>query len=147
LRGSLDEVTLLVRRGAEEIRVTGRWPAAESVLDRRGLVLAGAMFADAGVMARGHLAPEYALMVHSVEPGSEAEVLEVRPYDVLVSADGAPVPSLDALARLVARSRREGRPVQLMLLRFAPENSVQLFEFHGRALPVEGTAWVRPGRP
>jgi S1-C subfamily serine protease len=86
-------------------------------------------------------------MVHSVEPGSEAEVLEVRPYDVLVSADGAPVPSLDALARLVARSRREGRPVQLMLLRFAPENSVQLFEFHGRALPVEGTAWVRPGRP
>lgn len=146
LRGSLEAVTLRVRRGGVETTLEGRWPAAPSILDRRGLTVAGALFADAEVMTHGHLSPDYALMVHSVEPGSEAQVLDVQIFDVLVGADGQPVPSLEALAGILAKARTAGRPVQLMLLRFAPESEVSLFEFQGRSLPVEDAAWVEAPR-
>ncbi|MCU0976024.1 MAG: trypsin-like peptidase domain-containing protein [Steroidobacteraceae bacterium] len=146
LRGSLDRVTLRVRRSGGEVSVEGRWPGAPSILARRGLTVAGALFAEAEVMTHGHLSSDYALMVHSVEPGSGAEVLDVESFDVLVSADGQRVPSLEALAGIAARAREAGRPVQLMLLRFAPEGDVRLFEFHGRSLPVEDAAWVEAPR-
>jgi S1-C subfamily serine protease len=146
LRGSLDEVTLRVRRAGEDTTVRGRWPGAPAIVERRGLTVAGALFADAEPMTHGHLSPDYALMVHSVEPGSEAQVLDVQAFDVLVSADGVPVPSLEALASLRARARSAGRPLRLMLLRFAPESEVNLFEFHGRSLPVEDSTPVEAPR-
>jgi membrane-associated protease RseP (regulator of RpoE activity) len=146
LRGGLDDVTLVVQRGEARVSVTGSWPKAGSILERRGLSVAGALFAEAEAMASGHLSPEYALMVHHVGPGSEAEVLEILPYDVLVSANGEPVPSLDALAQILSRAAKAGRPLQLMLLRFAPESAVHLFEFQGRTLPVEDVGWVQAPR-
>ena len=147
LRGRLDAVALVVRRSGAELTVSGTWPKPPAVVGRSGLSVSGALFAEAESLIRGHLTGDYALMVHHVAPGSDSEVRELAPYDVLVSADGAPVPSLEAFAAVIAQARAAGRPVGLILLRFSGEDSEQLFEFHLRTLPVDEAGWVRSSAP
>ncbi len=142
LRGHLGAMALSVRRNGELLTISGSWPKPSAIVERSGLRVSGALFAEAESLVRGHLVGDYALMVHHVAPGSESEVREVASYDVLVSADGAPVPSLEVLAAASMRARAAQRPLQLILLRFAGEDSEQLFEFQLRALPVDEVSWA-----
>ncbi len=144
LRGKLGDVALFVRRGDAIVKVTGSWPPAARILERRGLMVAGALFADAEPMTRGHLAQEYALMVHHIEPGSDAEAAAIQQFDLLVSVDHQPVGSLEALYAAIERARKENRPLQVTLLEFASEAVTELFVYQQRVLPAEDVEWVTP---
>lgn len=146
LRGHLSEVQLIVQRGDTATKVTGSWPSVPPIVDRRGLMVAGALFADAELMTAGHLDQRYALMVHHVEPGSEAEAVALREYDLLVSVDGQPVPSLEALDAAVRQAKQENLQLELILLQLTGEDVAQLFAYQQRVLPAEGAEWVRSSR-
>ena len=144
LRGRLDGTTLQVRRGGKLVELPGRWPPAARVTERRGLWISGALIAEAEPLTGGLLAGEPALMVHFVSPGSEAESAGLVPFDLLMSADRAPV---DSLATLLARARRADaadQPLELMLLRLTSEVHDELFINQLRLLSVEDLQEVGP---
>lgn len=137
LRGSLDAVSLRVRREGRETELHGKWPAASLLTERRGLWIDGALFGEADRVTGGLVAGEPALMVHHVDPGSEAEAAGLLPFDLLVSADRRPAGTLASLQDAARRAARERRPVELMLLRIGAENSDELFLHARRLLPAE----------
>ena len=141
LRGHLGDVRLTVRRNGRELQVQGPWPAAPSVTERQGLWIAGALFAEAEPVTMGLIAGGPALMVHHVDPGSDAEGAALDAFDLLVSANGRPVDSLAALAGIAAAA---DEPLDLLLLRFASETQPGLFVYEHRLLPVSGVEPVGP---
>jgi S1-C subfamily serine protease len=144
LRGSLDSVSLKVRRNGQEIEVRGKWPQAAKLTERRGLWIDGALLAEAERTTGGLIVGAPALMVHHVESGSEAESAGLLPFDLLVTADRAPVDSLAALEQAAQRAAREQRPLELMLLRMGSENTDELFIHGRRLLPVEDLRRIGP---
>jgi regulator of sigma E protease len=64
------------------------------------------------------------VLVSSVEPGSAAEQGGLRPGDLIVSVDGAPVGSFGSFAELVRTSG--GRPLQLVFARNGELHSVAI---------------------
>ena len=144
LRGSLGQVSLTVRRDGRVIVVAGQWPVASKVTERRGLWISGALFADAESLTMGLVGGTSGLMVHHVEPGSDAEGTALQAYDLLVSADGRPVDSLATLAKLSMADAAAGRPLELLLLRFTSETRDELFVYQRRALPVTEVEIIGP---
>lgn len=144
MRGRLDDAALRIRRDGRVLAVRGRWPAAEQVTARRGLGISGALFAAAEPLTRGLIAGPPAVMVHHVEPGSEADAAGLMAYDLLVSADGAPVDSLGTLRARASTAAAAARPLELLLLRFTPETHEELFVHERRLLPVEGLRVIGP---
>ena len=140
LRGQLDEVVLHVGRDGREVVLRGSLPAVPLLTERRAFGIAGAYFAET---SRSRLAPligEGRLMVHHVDPASEADQLAVRSYDVLVSANGEDVASVDALAAIAQRAEREQSELELVLVRLFDRNIDELITYHRRVLtPTELT--------
>jgi S1-C subfamily serine protease len=135
MRGRLDSVALAVERDGNVIDVSGRWPAAARVLDREGLLVTGALFAGTPPGITSVLAAPAALMVHHVDPGSEAEAGDLRPYDLLFSVDGERVATLQQLQDLADKARRQRRELEMVVMRLSDDG--ELFEYHRRVLPVE----------
>jgi S1-C subfamily serine protease len=144
LRGHLDSVSLRVRRDGRKLTLNGRWPPAARITERRGLWLDGAVFADADSITAGLIVGSPALMVHHVESGSEAETAGVMHYDLVVTADRAPVASLDALLQRARQAQARHQPLELMLLRIGVDTSDDLFVYERRLLPVEEISPVGP---
>lgn len=144
LRGRLDQVSLRVQRDGREVEVAGRWPAAPKITERRGLAVSGALVAEAEPLTLGLIADNPALMVHYVAAGSEAESAGLAAFDLIMSADGEPVGSLDGFAQRARASATSGRPIELMLLRIGSENQEQFFIYQRRLLPVEELKAVGP---
>jgi S1-C subfamily serine protease len=144
LRGHLDATSLTVRRGDREIVVAGKWPVAPKVTERRGLWISGALFADAEPLTMGLVSGTPALMVHHVDPGSDAEGTALQVYDLVVSADGRPVDSLATLAKLARDAAAAKEPLDLMLLRLTSETREELFVYQQRALRVSEVEMVGP---
>jgi len=144
LRGHLDAVSLVVMRDGKEVAVQGRWPAAGKVIERRGLWVSGALFAEAEPLTGGLIAGAPNLMIHYVEPGSEAEAAGVAAFDLLMSAQGAPMDSLASLLKLAQRAASDDRPMELMLLRLASEMKEDLFVHQQRTLSVTELQAVGP---
>jgi serine protease DegQ len=140
LRGQLDHVVMHVERDGREIVLRGSMPAVPLLTQRRAFGIAGAYFAES---SRSRLAPligEGRLMVHHVDPASEADQLSVRSYDVLVSANGENVDSVDELATIAQRAEREQRDLELVLVRLFDHNIDELITYHRRVLtPTELT--------
>jgi S1-C subfamily serine protease len=147
LRGHLADVNLDVRRNGKVVRVQGRWPAAAKMIEREGLWISGALFADADVFTAGLLAGQPALMVHHVEPGSEAESSGLQPVDLLTAADGQPVRTLAELEAAARRAAAAKRPLELMFLRLTSEDQSALFAYQHRYLEPSEIAWVGPKAP
>jgi len=147
LRGHLDNVTLTVRRNGAVTVVKGRWPAEPLLTRREGLWLSGALFADAASFTAGQIAGAPALMVHHVEPGSEAEAVGLQKDDLVVSAGEQGVDSLATLEGAARRAAAAGRPLELMLLRLTDEDQNVLFQYQHRYLEVADLARVRPPSP
>ena len=145
LRGNLDNVSLEVRRNGQIVKVQGRWPAAAKMITREGLWISGALFADAELFTAGLLAGEPALMVHHVEPGSEAESSGLQPVDLLTAAGGQPVRSLTDLEAAARRAAAAGRPLELMFLRLTSEEQSALFAYQHRYLDASEIERVGPG--
>ena len=144
LRGHLDPVSLRVRRDGRELTLHGRWPPAAKITERRGLWLDGAVFAGAESLTAGLIVGLPALMVHHVDPGSTAETAGVMHYDLVVTADRAPVASLDALLQRARQAQARHQPLELMLLRIGDDTSDELFVYERRLLPVEEISPVGP---
>jgi S1-C subfamily serine protease len=137
LRGRLDAVGLRVRREGRETELRGSWPAAPRLIERRGLWIDGALFGEAERVTGGLVAGGPVLMVHHVDPGSEAESAGLLPFDLLVTADRRAAESLASLQQSARLAARERRPLELMLLRIGAENSDELFLHVRRLLPAE----------
>jgi serine protease Do len=144
LRGHLDAVTLRVVRDGGQVDVTGHWPSAAQVTERRGVWISGALIADAEPLTNGLIAGSPTLMVHHVSPGSAAESAGLTTYDLLVSVDRAPVDSLATLLQRARAARAADRPLELMLLRLTPETQDVLFTHQRRLLPVEDLQQIGP---
>jgi S1-C subfamily serine protease len=144
LRGHLDDVTLSVKRNGAIVTLKGRWPAAASLTERKGLWVSGALFSDAELFTAGLLSGEPALMVHHVEPGSAAETAGIQPEDLLTSANGQTVASLAELETVAKRAAAADRPLELMFLRLTSEEQSTLFAYHHRYLDASDIAWVGP---
>jgi hypothetical protein len=144
LRGHLDSVTLRVLREGRQIDLQGRWPRAARITERRGVWISGALIAEAEPLTSGLITGSPALMVHHVSPGSEAESAGLMNYDLLVSADRAPVDSLAALLQRAREHDTAGRPLELMLLRLTSETENALFVHERRLLPVQDLQQVGP---
>jgi len=144
LRGRLDVVQLWVMRDGREVDVAGHWPAAAKVTERRGLSVSGALIAAAEPLTLGLIAGNPALMVHHVAPGSEAESAGLAAFDLLMSADGESLNSLDALAQRARAAAAGGQPIELMLLRIGSETQEQFFIYQRRLLPVDDMRPVGP---
>lgn len=144
LRGRLDAVRLELLRDGKPVTVTGRWPAAAPIVERRGLWVSGAIFAGADQTTGGLVTGTPALMVHHVSPGSEAESAGLETFDLLTSVDGRAVDSLATLGRLAVDAGRTGRSLRLLLLRLTGEDDARLFRYELRELPVSGIEEVGP---
>jgi S1-C subfamily serine protease len=144
LRGRLNDVSLTVLRGGEEIIVEGAWPAATRVTERQGLWISGALFAESEILTGGQVGGSPALMVHFVEPGSEAESAALQVIDLLVSANGQSVDSLAALATIASRAADQEEPLEMLLLRLASADRSELFVYQRRALPTTSVELVGP---
>jgi S1-C subfamily serine protease len=144
LRGQLNEVSLTVLRGGDEVIVDGSWPAAAKVTERRGLWVSGALFAESELLTGGQVGGSPALMVHFIEPGSEADSAALQVIDLLVSANGQTVDSLAALATIASRAAEQEEPLELLLLRLASADRAELFVHQRRALPTTSVELVGP---
>lgn len=144
LRGHLDDVRLKVRRDGREITVRGQWPTAPLITERQGLWIAGALFADAEPLTMDLIAGTPALMVHHVDPGSDAEGAALQVFDLLVSANGRPIDSLAALQALSKKADAADEPLDLLLLRFTSETRQELFVYQRRLLPAADIEMVGP---
>lgn len=144
LRGHLDAVSLVVTRDGKEVAIQGQWPAADRVTERPGLWVSGALFAEAEPLTGGLIAGAPKLMIHYVSPGSEAEAAGLVAYDLLMSAQRAPVDSLASLLKLAQRAETDDQPLHLMLLRLASEMKEDLFVHQQRTLSVTELETVGP---
>lgn len=144
LRGDLAEVALRVARNGRETIVRGKWPAASRITERRGLWLSGALFAEAEPLFYGQIAGASQLMVHHVQAGSTADIAQLSPFDLLVSADGEPVDSLATLQRLAERARHEQRELPMLFLRMGSEGRNRLFAYEHRLLDAAEVEAIGP---
>jgi S1-C subfamily serine protease len=144
LRGRLDQVSLVVDRDGRQVTVEGSWPPAQRILERKGLWVSGALFAEADPTTAGLVTGSPALMVHHVSPGSVSELATLTHYDLLVSADGQPVASLGELEQLARAAATAHRPLRLMLLRLTGETETRLFGYAMLELPVSEVEIVGP---
>jgi len=144
LRGRLDQVRLTVLRDGRPTVLTGSWPAAPKITERRGLWISGALIAESEPLTAGLINGGPTLMIHHVEPGSDAEGASLSPFDLLVSADGRRVDSLDALQTLAAAAAKAHRSMNLTLLRLTGEVRVELFVYQRRSLPVSDIELIGP---
>jgi S1-C subfamily serine protease len=114
------------------------------MIERKGLWISGALYADADVFTAGLLAGEPALMVHHVEPGSEAESSGLQAVDLLTAAGGQPVRSLAELEAAARRAAVARQPLELMFLRLTSEEQSALFAYQHRYLDASEIEWVGP---
>jgi S1-C subfamily serine protease len=145
LRGRLINAEVSVERNGKLVKLHGSWPAARDVLARQGLLIAGALFAESSVNLESISGRGSSLMVHHVDPGSEAESSEIYAYDLLVSVDGSEISTLAELQEHVDRASATGKDLDLVLMRISDEST--LFAYHGRTLssgPSKKIA-MRPG--
>lgn len=143
LRGNGGVATLKITRAGKPMTLTGNWPLAPSITKRQAIWFSGVMFAEVGPRIAEHMAERPALMVHHVEAGSLAQAADLMPYDMLISADGVRVDSLDALRTVLQKAQAEQRPVSLLLARFGgDESSEDLLIYLRRAMEVQEVVGV-----
>jgi hypothetical protein len=144
LRGRTGPVRLHIDREGKGMDIQGSWPTAPKVTERRGLSISGALFAEAEPLTRGLVVGPPTLMVHYVDPGSEAESAGIIAYDMLVSADHLPVDSLETLLQRARAAAAADRPLELVLLQLTSEVHDELFIHQRRLLPVEEPHVIGP---
>ncbi len=120
LRGSLDDVVLTVKRHGETLTLRGRLRPEPSLVDRQGLYFSGILFADSGFRDRSSVDAGAGIMVHSLEPGSEADGEGLIPFDYLVRVDDVAVSSLEELHLMLSTVPPSGE-VQLDFMRLVED--------------------------
>ena len=101
LRGSLDDVRLVVHRGDQVVELTGQLKPRPSIINRRGLYFVGLLFGDAGFRDGVMLGLGHDVMVQSVEPGSQANSASLIGYDYVTSVNDIPIRDLNHLSEVL----------------------------------------------
>ncbi len=143
LRGRLSQVALKVIRGGKRLTLSGKLEPVDRVLGRRGLYISGVLFAPTGFRDEEELNLNQPLMVHSVAPGSLAQSLGLKKWNMLVSVDSHTVDGLANLRDRLADARRNGRPIRVVLKRWT-SGSDQIYEYIERTLPIVEYALIGP---
>ncbi|MEM1305189.1 MAG: PDZ domain-containing protein, partial [Planctomycetota bacterium] len=123
-------------------------PAEESVIQvpatpKRYLI--GIAGGDISPELRMHLGLDgVGVIVRDVTPGGAAATAGIQKHDVLLSADGAPLASIQDLASAVRAAGPEERPIAVELIRRGKTTTVDVTpveqEVPPRAAPVDGGA-------
>jgi S1-C subfamily serine protease len=143
LRGKLDDVSLTVRRDGKEVTLRGKWPAAPRIVERQGLWISGALFAESESLIRDQIVGSPKLMIHHVESGSSAEVQGLEGYDLVLTANGRAIDSLATLQALAREAEASKSDLSLMLLRLGSVRD-GLFAYEQRTLPLDEVEVVGP---
>lgn len=135
-RGHLDQLRLQVERDGEPVELTGSWPAAPHVLDRHGLLVAGALFAAPPAAFSALVNVPTRAMVHHVNPGSEANAAGLSVYDLVLRVNGQPIDNLEDLGMDAQRARLANQPLKLVVMKLSASTTA-LFDFYEIELPVD----------
>ena len=142
LRGRAGHVAVVVERGGS-LRTLDALPAlCDLVTARRGVEVDGALVAPIEFDDEASLKEPVRLAVHSVEPGSAAEMLGLDRQDMLESVDGRAFTDLESLSGYL-RQRPKGKPIKIVFRRWSPSND-RIFDYHVRELPGEDVEFVGP---
>ena len=133
LRGVRGGVAVQVGREGRMVDVTCRPESRPSMVDRQGVVIDGAVIAPVTYDDAAMMVDPARLAVHSVEPGSRAETVDVQSMDYVESSDGRPVTELDDLIKRLG-SHRAGEPIHLVLAR-QTDDPHRWFDLQTRELP------------
>jgi serine protease Do len=142
LRGRTGRIPIGVDRGGHRVTVTVDPELRPSVIDRRGLSIDGVLVAPAHFEDLDALRDLSDLIVHSVDPGSAGETLDLEANDVLYSVDGRRFQDFDSLL-VFFQHRPRGTPVQAVFQRWSVDVN-HIFEYHVRELPGESVELVGP---
>ena len=104
LRGRLEDVRLVVRRGDQVVKVRGKLEPRTNITSRRGLYFAGLLFGDAGFRDGAMLGLGHDVMVQSVESGSQANSSQLIGYDYIASVNDIPIRDLDHLSEVLGNT-------------------------------------------
>lgn len=93
LRGRQGPVPLLVERSGERRTVVLTIEKPTPVMQRRGLMLGGALLADAPLADTPRLPGLNGLLIHDVAPGSPAGAQGLGPWSILLAVNDQPAPA------------------------------------------------------
>jgi S1-C subfamily serine protease len=142
LRGRAGSAALVVERAGREVTVPVRPEFYPPVIARRGVSIDGVLIAPHEFEDGAVLREPPRLIVHSVDPGSQAEMKDFQPQDYVQSVDGRRVDDLDSLLALV-RGRPEGAALSFVLVR-AGGGGRRITECQLRELPGTDVHVVGP---
>ena len=145
LRGRLETVTLTVEENGAERRISGRLSPTENILNRKGVLASGILFASRDTLREVADIALPEIEVHYVEEGSTGQAAEIEAMDFLEEVDRKPVSNLAELADRLAAAASEKRPAMLMLRRFDLAGEVSMSSIE-RQLEVEGLRWIGEGQ-
>lgn len=131
MRGSSGVIPLTIERAGRTHRVDVTPALRPLVVGRRGILVDGALIAPIAFDDETHVREPFRLVVHSVEPGSAAEML-LEPGDVLQAVDGQSFRDTDSLS--VYLRGRTAAPITVVLTRWS-SSAQRLFDYNVRELP------------
>ncbi len=118
LRGSLKSVGLSVKRGTEEMIVSGYLKPHARITDRRGILMSGLLIAPGDIYRDDRQVRDSDLLViHSVKPGSIGDESLFYSYDVVVSIDGRLHGDLDTTLEYLKTSQEAARSIEVEVMR------------------------------
>lgn len=140
LRGRSGEVAVTVERAGREVQLGVRPERSESIVERRGLMLEGALIAPTSLSDAASLSDVPPFTIQSVQPGSAVEAIGIGEGDMLETVDGERFETMDALAAHLAQ-RQGSEPLELVLRRWSP-SAHNAFDYHVRELAGGKWEWV-----
>jgi len=143
LRGRLDDVKLEISRAGESMFLSGRLEPAARVVDRTGVYAAGILIAPMNLRDSREMNLGQPLMVHDVAGGTLGDSLEIETWDMLVSIDGHPADTLEALYERLAAAEQDGNSVKLVFKRWSSSRD-RLYDYVERSVTVEDLEFVGP---
>ena len=135
MRGRTQPLAVVIERGGKRSTVRVTPELAPQVISERGLNLDGALIAPVVFVDGDTPARMRGLYVHSIEPGSAAEIEGLEQFDQIETIDGRAFDDLDAL-RAYVEGHRKDAVLKVVVARTSPYND-RWDDYHVRELPGE----------
>ncbi len=149
LRGNMNDIGLKVKRGGEETIVRGRLEPESLVTERVGVLVSGLLLGP-GHMYRDNalIGVEKFLAIHSVKPGSAAEELSFKVFDLIVAIDGKQYSDLWKLFEYLKDAQEAHRSIMIEVMRWSggPQKSPggpASLEYMKRQLVIDSLDLIR----
>ena len=140
LRGRVGKTSIDIERAGQRTTIEANLTPSLQFVGRRGLLLSGAVFASRSLKEISNPDEAGTLIVHQVEPGSTAELHEVRFGSFVVSVDGQKIRTLSQLEKIARKAEAEHRELRLVL-RIVKDDESPPESYVLRDLPVDEIGW------